>query len=152
MSGIIVGVDGSGHSQRALEWAAREAAVRGTPLTVLTVRQAIAGWTGTPIVYPVTGGPSLEDTRQQAQGETDKVLEALGSQRPAEVAVRAIDGFPADELLRAAEDAEMIVVGSRGNGGFARLLLGSVSTQLTHHAKCPVVVIPADNGHQSAAS
>ncbi|HTU74084.1 MAG TPA: universal stress protein [Trebonia sp.] len=145
MSGIIVGIDGSGHSQKALEWAAHEAAVRQAPLTVLVVRQAIAGWTGAPVVYPLTGGPTLDDVRQQAQIETDKVLEAIADQRPAEVTVRAVDGFPADELLRAAEGAEMIVVGSRGTGGFARLLMGSVSTQVTHHAKCPAVVIPADD-------
>ncbi len=146
MSGIIVGVDGSGHSQRALEWAAREAGTRQTSLTVLTVRQAIAGWTGAPVVYPLTGGPTLEDARELVQRETDKALEAIVGQRPAEVTVRVIDGFPADELLRAAEDAEMLVVGSRGVGGFARLLMGSVSSQVTHHAKCPVVVIPADYG------
>jgi len=144
MSGIIVGVDGSGHSQKALEWAAREAAVRRTSLTVLTVRQAIAGWTGVPVVYPLTGGPTLKDVQQQAQAETDKVLEGI-DQRPAEVTVRAVDGFPADALLQAAEDADAIVVGSRGGGGFARLVMGSVSTQVTQHAKCPVVVIPADD-------
>ncbi|HUN34499.1 MAG TPA: universal stress protein [Trebonia sp.] len=144
MSGIIVGVDGSGHSQRALEWAAREAAVRRTSLTVLTVRQAIAGWTGVPVVYPLTGGPTLKDVQEQAQAETDKVLKGI-DQRPAEVTVRAVDGFPADALLQAAEDADAIVVGSRGGGGFARLVMGSVSTQVTHHAKCPVVVIPADD-------
>jgi len=145
MSGIIVGVDGSGHSQQALEWAAHEAALRKTSLTVLTIRQAIAGWTGVPVVYPLTGGPTLEDVRHQAQVEADKVLEGIGDQRPAGVTVHAVDGFPADELLRAAEEAEMIVVGSRGVGGFARLVMGSVSTQVTHHAKCPVVVIPADD-------
>ena len=147
MSGIIVGVDGSGHSQRALEWAAREAALRHTVLTVLTVRQAVAGWTGVPVVYPLTGGPTLDNTREEVQREVDKVLEGMGDQRPAEVIVRAVDGFPADELLRAAGGAEMLVVGSRGAGGFARLLMGSVSTQATHHAKCPVVVIPAEDRH-----
>jgi nucleotide-binding universal stress UspA family protein len=147
MSGIIVGVDGSGHSQRALEWAAREAALRQVPLTVLTVRQAVAGFAGGPVVYPLTGGPTLEDVREQAQQETDKVLEGIGGQRPAEVTVRAVDGFPANELLLAADEAEVLVVGSRGTGGFARLLMGSVSTQATHHAKCPVVVIPADDRH-----
>jgi nucleotide-binding universal stress UspA family protein len=148
MPGIIVGVDGSGHSQQALEWAAREAALRKTSLTVLTVRQAVAGFTGVPVVYPLTGGPTLEDFRQQAQVEADKVLEGIGDQCPAEVTVRAVDGFPADELLLAAEGAEMVVVGSRGAGGFARLVMGSVSTQVAHHAKCPVVVLPVDDQHQ----
>jgi len=143
MSGIIVGVDGSGHSQRALEWAAHEAAVRHTSLTVLTVRQAIAGWGGGAVVYP--GIPSdVDRAREEAQAETDKVIEGLGDQRPAEVTVRAVDGLPAEALVRAAESAELLVVGSRGTGGFGRLLMGSVASQVTHHAKCPVVVIPAD--------
>jgi nucleotide-binding universal stress UspA family protein len=144
MSGIIVGVDGSGHSQRALEWAAREAALRQTSLTVLTVYQALAGWAGGPVVYP--GDESdAERARALGQAETDKALEAAGSGRPVGVTVRVAIGLPAQELLSAADDADMIVVGSRGAGGFARLLLGSVSTQVVHHASCPVVVIPADN-------
>ena len=59
--------------------------------------------------------------------------------------MRAVTGVPAEELLSAAADADMIVVGSRGAGGFKRLLLGSVATQVTHHAGCPVVVIPDEN-------
>ena len=60
-------------------------------------------------------------------------------------AVARLVGLPADEILTAAQDADMIVVGSRGAGGFKKLLMGSVSSQVTHHARCPVVVIPADN-------
>ena len=74
------------------------------------------------------------------------MLKQVGEEsRPPSVTVRAVTGLPAEELLNAAADADMIVVGSRGAGGFKRLLLGSVSTQVTHHAHCPVVVIPADN-------
>jgi nucleotide-binding universal stress UspA family protein len=62
---------------------------------------------------------------------------------PPQVNVSASTGLPAEELLAAAEGADMIVVGSRGAGGFRRLLLGSVAAQITHHAHCPVVVIPA---------
>jgi nucleotide-binding universal stress UspA family protein len=145
MAGIIVGVDGSGHSQRALEWAAREAAVRQTSLTVLSVHQAVAGWGGGPAIYPMSDGSTAEDARELAQRETDKALKGLGGQRPAEVTVRALDGLPAEELLRAADGAEMLVVGSRGVGGFARLLMGSVTNHVTHHANCPVVVIPANH-------
>jgi nucleotide-binding universal stress UspA family protein len=145
MSGIIVGVDGSGHSQRALEWAAREAALRQAPLTVLTVHQALAsGWSGGPVIYP--GDQSDTDhALKLAQAETDKALEAIGTQRPARVTVRAVNGLPARELLSAADGAEMLVLGSRGAGGFTRLLLGSVSSQVVHHAPCPVVVIPAED-------
>jgi nucleotide-binding universal stress UspA family protein len=143
MSGIIVGVDGSGHSQRALEWAAREAALRHTSLTVLTVHQAVRGYASM-VAYP--GDQSeTEHARKLAQAETDKALEAIGTQQPAEVTVRAVNGLPAQELLSAADGAEMLVVGSRGTGGFTRLLMGSVSSQVAHHATCPVVVIPADD-------
>jgi len=58
---------------------------------------------------------------------------------------RLLDGGPACRLLAAARDADMIVVGSRGAGGFARLLMGSVNTQVSHHARCPVVIVPAED-------
>jgi len=145
MPGIIVGIDGSDRSRQALEWAVNEAAVRHAPLTVLTVSEALAGgyWGGP--VYP-----GDLDRAKQAQGaaqvETDKALEQAGNGRmPASVTVRAVTGVPAEELLRASAGADMIVLGSRGAGGFKRLLLGSVSTHITHHARCPVVVIPPDN-------
>jgi len=145
MSGIIVGIDGSAHSRRALEWAVREAAIQRTPLTVLTVQQAAAGYWGGAAIYPgddALAGQALKAARE----ETDEVLDRLGSEaRPSQVAVRAVAGLPAEELLNAAADADMIVVGSRGAGGFRKLLMGSVSSQVTHHAHCPVVVIPASD-------
>ncbi len=145
MSGILVGIDGSAHSRRALEWAVNEAAVRHAPLTVLTVSQAVAGYWGRPVSYP--GDNDLtEKAREAAQEETDSVLEQAGEEsRPLSVTVEAVAGLPAEVLLSASEDADLVVVGSRGAGGFKRLLLGSVSTTLTHHAHCPVVVIPAEN-------
>jgi nucleotide-binding universal stress UspA family protein len=145
MPGIIVGIDGSDHSRKALEWAVSEAAVRHAPLTVLTVHQAVASfWTG-PVESP--GDAELTShAREIARKETDDVLGKLDEgSRPPSVTVEAVNGLPAEELLRASAGADLVVVGSRGAGGFARLLLGSVSTQLTHHAHCPVVVIPADN-------
>jgi nucleotide-binding universal stress UspA family protein len=145
MTGIIVGIDGSDHSRHALEWAVREAAVRSAPLTVLTVQQAVVGYWGSPVLYP--GDEDLaEQGRKTAQAETDSVLEEIGSEpAPSAVTVRAVTGLPAEALLEAAADADMLVVGSRGAGGFKRLLMGSVSTQVTHHAPCPVVVIPDEN-------
>ena len=80
MSGIIVGVDGSGHSQRALEWAMKEAALRHVPLTVLTVHEAVKGYYGHTVAY--SDDPDrTEQARAAAQAETDKVLAAL-TQKP----------------------------------------------------------------------
>ena len=78
-----------------------------------------------------------------ARQETDNVLAGIeDAARPETVNVVSRNGLPAEEILRAAEDADLVVVGSRGDGGFKQLLLGSVSSQVTHHARCPVVVIP----------
>jgi nucleotide-binding universal stress UspA family protein len=142
MNGILVGIDGSTHSGTALEWAAREAAVRRVPLTVLTVQQAIAGYTGYAVAYGGEG-KLTEQARAAAQEQTDKVIAQLDeTSRPPTVTVTAVYGLPAEALLSAGEDADMIVVGSRGAGGFRQLLLGAVSAQVVHHAPVPVVVIP----------
>jgi nucleotide-binding universal stress UspA family protein len=144
MSGIIVGVDGSGHSQRALEWAMREAAIRQVPLTVLTVNEAIRGYYGGMTVYPDDPGLT-EDARKLAQAETDEVLARLDEPRPASVTVKAVHGFPVEELINAGKDADMIVLGSRGAGGFTRLMMGSVADQVAKHAHCPVLIVPPEN-------
>ena len=142
MPGILVGVDGSAHSKDALEWAAKEAALRHTSLTVLTVRQAVADVWGSTSHYQ--GDESLTDkARVAAQAETDSVLSTLGDARPESVTVKATQGIPAEEILNAGVDADMIVLGSRGGGGFARLLLGSVSSTVVEHAKVPVMILPA---------
>jgi nucleotide-binding universal stress UspA family protein len=144
MSGIIVGIDGSSYSRRALEWGINEAAIRHTPLTVLTVQQAITGYWGAPVVYP-GDADLIEHARKVARDETDIALRKLPAEaRPPEVTVLAVAGAPAEEILGAAKDADMIVVGSRGAGGFKKLLMGSVSVTVTHHAHCPVVVVPAE--------
>jgi nucleotide-binding universal stress UspA family protein len=143
MTGIIVGVDGSDHSRRALEWAAREAVLRQVPLTVIAVHQAIASWRGTAVSWP-GDRQAVEQLQKEVEVETDQVLGEIAGPRPPGVKVEAINGIPAEALLSAAADADMVVVGSRGSGGFSRLLLGSVSTQVAHHATCPVVVIPPD--------
>ncbi len=141
MPGVLVGVDGSGHSQRALEWAIKEAALRHTSLTVLTVHQAVAGFWGGTLNMPQDA--SLTDkAREAAQAETDKILASLPD-HPESVTVKAVHGLPAEELVNASADADLVVVGSRGGGGFSRLVLGSTATQVAHHAHCPVVLLPA---------
>jgi len=146
MPGIIVGIDGSVHSRRALEWAIREAAIRRAPLTVLTVQQECTGFWD-PTAYPCLQDPGLVGHADKgARAETDDALDSLGGRsRLPSVTVRAVAGLPAEEILNAAQDADMVVVGARGAGGFKKLLMGSVSVQVTHHACCPVVVIPADH-------
>jgi nucleotide-binding universal stress UspA family protein len=141
MPGILVGLDGSHHSERALEWAAKEAAVRHAPLTVLAVHTVPVGWTGRGVPYPEDNELVLQ-TKAAAQEMTDKVIAGIAGARPDEVTVQAVSGIPADVLLRASEDADMIVLGARGGGGFARLRMGSVSDQVAHHAQCPIVIVP----------
>jgi nucleotide-binding universal stress UspA family protein len=143
MPGIVVGVDGSEHSRQALDWAIREAGLRGAALTVLAVHQ-VAGnyWTGSPEVYPADQ-PATEAVRRAAEDVVQKAVSQAGEPGPASVTVRAVSGLPAKELVSASSDADMLVLGSRGGGGFARLMLGSVSSQVVAHASCPVVVLPA---------
>jgi nucleotide-binding universal stress UspA family protein len=144
MPGIIVGVDGSGHSRRALDWAIHEAAIRHAPLTVLTVQQVMRSFWAGPMLY-AEDTELAENARKLAQDETDEALGELAEDaRPPEVTVLGVPGFPAEEILAVAKDADMIVVGSRGAGGFKKLLMGSVASQVTHHAHIPVVVIPAE--------
>ena len=144
MSGIIVGVDGSGHSQRALELAVKEAAVRHVPLTVLTVHEAVRGYYSGAAVYsddPVR----TEEARVAAQAETDKVLAEMDGPQPESVKVKAVHGFPVEELIKASQDADMVVLGSRGAGGFTRLMLGSTAGQVSQHTHCPVLIVPPED-------
>jgi len=139
MSGIVVGVDGSPHSQSALDWAMAESALRRVDVTVLAVAPAAAS------IWGITGqlDPSeetLEKVRQAAKAMVDKAAASHGGQA---ATVRTVSGVPADELIKASEDADLVVVAARGAGGFARLSMGSVSSQVARHAHCPVVVVPA---------
>jgi len=142
MTGIIVGVDGSHGAHRALDWAMKQAAAKHAHLTVVTVHEVpVSGWTGNPIILGADV-PELEKTRRAVQDMVAKATAQLGDTRPASVTVHAVNGFPAEELISASRDADLVVVGSRGAGGFTRLLMGSVSNQVVHHAHCPVVVVP----------
>lgn len=81
--------------------------------------------------------------RAAVREQTEKVIAGLGENIPPQFGVDAVSGSPAEELLIAAKEADLLVVGSRGAGGFARLVMGSISSQVAQHAHCPVVVIPA---------
>ena len=138
---IVVGVDGSARSVAALRWALTEGTLRGAPVHVVLT------W----MMPPVTGTTAVqlppESTAQAAaRHRLDHILpEVAGAaaERPEEspVTSEVVEHSPAAGLLAAAEDASLLVVGSRGHGGFAGLLLGSVSQQCVAHARCPVAVI-----------
>jgi nucleotide-binding universal stress UspA family protein len=145
MPGILVGIDGSGHSERALEWAMKEAALRHTSVTVLAVRQAVSGWGG---AEPYPGDKAaIDEFSQKAKAETDKVLAGLDGPHPESVTVRTVQGFPAEEIVSEGAKADMIVLGTRGGGGWPKQVMGSVSREVTHHSTVPVVVIPAERKH-----
>jgi len=142
-----VGADGSPASARAVEWAASEAELRSASLEVVSV------WED-PYRYWREGVPLApgSDTEQAALRASTRVVEDAAEQvrarHPAlEVWAHALEGSPADLLMERSVRAALLVVGTRGHGGFAGLLLGSVSQQCVTHARCPVVVVrPVDEG------
>ncbi len=138
MSGIVVGVDGSPHSQKALDWALDEAALRKAHLTVLAVAPAAAS------IWGITGqfSPAQETQDKVNQAAKKVVDQAISSHGYQDVSLRTVSGVPADELVKASQDADLLVVAARGAGGFARLRMGSVSDQVARHAHSPVVVVP----------
>lgn len=84
----------------------------------------------------------MDKIRKAVEETVAKTSAEIGQPQPPSVIVRAVDGFPVQELIEASRDAELVVVGSRGAGGFARLMQGSVSSQVVQHAHCPGVVVP----------
>jgi nucleotide-binding universal stress UspA family protein len=147
VSGIIVGVDGSANARSALDWAMREAAIKNAPLTVLTVNEVAASfWTGKPVTVPADE-VLLEGVRKAATELADRAAEALGEARPGFIRVEAVNGFAATVLINASKYADLLVVGASGgahaDGLASHTPLGSISNKVLHHAKCPVVVVPA---------
>ena len=142
MPGIVVGVDGSDHSHRALIWALQQAAAQQAPLTVLAVRPEPAR-PATGIYWGVHAYPEDShnpDVARKAIGQIVDQARSEISETAPEVTVNVVTGDPAHELISASHDADLVVVGSRGSGGLA-WLLGSVSSKVAHHAACPVVII-----------
>jgi nucleotide-binding universal stress UspA family protein len=140
MSGIVVGVDGSSHSMTSLDWALDEAALRNTSVTVLAVAPAAAS------IWGITGqfDPS-EETQEKVKEAAEEIVKNAASRHGNQaVTVRAVSGVASDELIKASVDADLLVVGARGAGGFANLTMGSVSSQVARHAHCPVVIVPGE--------
>jgi nucleotide-binding universal stress UspA family protein len=136
---IVVGVDGSEPSLKALRWAAQQARLTGATLRVLTTWEVATG-TGWVPTFPVDYDPQA--VARQALDEA--VTETLGADP--DVAVERIvkEGHAAPILLAAAKDADLLVVGSHGHGAFAGMLIGSVSEHLVRHAPCAIVVVHCD--------
>ena len=144
MSGrVIVGVDGSETARKAVRWAAREAKLRGMKL------ELVSAWE-IPIysyAYGYGFGPAISEEMmksltERAEGHLAEALdEARAEAREVQIETIAVEGQPAKVLVEVAKSADLLVVGSRGLGGFRELLLGSVSQQCAQHATCPVVIV-----------
>ena len=139
MERIVVGVDGSEAAQDALRWAVAEAQARGARLAIVHAWQ-YPYFGPTPIAGMVV---DLDDLEASARGVLEHAaaeVDLTGLAEPAELVL--VDRTAAIALVEAAKGADLLVVGTRGRGGFKGLLLGSVSQQLTHHAPCPIVIVP----------
>jgi nucleotide-binding universal stress UspA family protein len=146
---VVVGIDGSAAGQEALRWALREARLRSVPLRV------VYAWTFGYAGLPVGGvgsmasagalspsGLALSDMRQAAEDLLDRTsAELIGDFEDVVIEHQAVEGTAAAALIGAAGEDDLLVVGSRGHGGFAGLMLGSVSQHCAHHARCPVVIV-----------
>ncbi len=151
--GIIAGVDGSPVSALAAEWAARDAAMRNVALTVVNVQDPPMLLTE-PTPYTFGGGMSTAPTYlewQQEEGrkildDALKTVEDVTRASPIEVTTEMVHGPAVRMLVDLSQEAQLVVVGSRGRGALTRVLLGSVSTGLVHHAHCPVAIIPDRDG------
>jgi nucleotide-binding universal stress UspA family protein len=138
MKTIVVGVDGSACAQSALEFAIEEAALRGALLRIVCVWEI-------PSAFAAGGvytAEALEAFPKEAEATMQKALARAAELQPSvRCEPKVLEGQPAHVILEEAKEATLIVVGGRGRGEFASLLLGSVSQQVVHHAPCPVVVV-----------
>ncbi|SPM42334.1 universal stress protein UspA [Mycobacterium numidiamassiliense] len=139
--GIVVAADGSPASDAAICWAARDAAMRSIPLTIVhAVVTPMATWP--PVPYPDSLLVGLEDEGRKIVAHAVKIAdESMPVDAKAAVTTKLIYSTPALALVKMSDEAELIVVGSSGHGMLARGLLGSVSSSVVHHANCPVAVI-----------
>lgn len=139
---IVVGVDGSPGSKAALRWAITQARLTGAQVAAITAWQdpVRLGYTyGAPAMFEAD---TFQTIAEKVVGETAaEVADEPGE--PADVSTQVVQGHPAKVLVDAAAGAGLLVVGNRGHGAFAGMLLGSVSQHCVQHSPCPVVVVPA---------
>jgi nucleotide-binding universal stress UspA family protein len=148
---IVVGVDGSRASKDALSWALAEARLRGD--TVIAVHAWTPPYPAATVPYPTVAalpegpvapvGGDMADAMRE--GGEEVLAQTVSDADAGDVTIekRLVEGPAASALIEAAKGAELLVVGSRGHGGFTGLLLGSVSQQVANHAPCPVVIVRA---------
>ncbi|MFT4296800.1 MAG: universal stress protein [Micropruina sp.] len=145
---LVVGVDGSQSSRAALQWAYDVALAQNAELTALmTWRQVTPPPAGSASTY----NPEFDDADQASIAEKELLSilrEELGEDPGVLVRPRVVAGRAAKELIDASHDADLLVVGSRGIGGFAGMLLGSVSQHVAAHAACTVVVVRTPGSNQ----
>jgi nucleotide-binding universal stress UspA family protein len=143
---IVVGVDGSAASVHALHWAARIAGALGLEIDTVTT------WS-TPANYGYLSMPGDWRPDEDAKAMTVRVLQdVFGDERPTGLRTAVREGHPAHLLVEASRGAALLVVGSRGHGGFEGLMLGSVSMHCAAHAHCPVVVDHLGSSGEPAGS
>lgn len=147
--GIVVGIDGSPYSNAAVRWAARESTMRNAALTLVHVAAQTA--VGSPVLE-WSGGTVPAELLQQPEGKARQVLadavkiveDMTDDHSRPRINSELISGAPVPTLVDLSTKADMVVVGGRGQGALKRVLLGSVSTGLVHHAHCPVAVIHSE--------
>jgi len=136
---VVVGVDGSASSLAALRWAVRQAGLTGGVVeAVVAWEYPSYYWYGWP---PPSTGDSADWEANARQILDEAISKSTSPDDPVEIRTRVVKGNPAGVLINAAHDADLLVVGNRGHGGFTEALLGSVGQHCTQHARCPVVVV-----------
>jgi nucleotide-binding universal stress UspA family protein len=139
MSKVVVGVDGSAASRAAVRWAAEQARLRDSQLV------AVEAWEFSPLIFAADVPVALDELRSSVANHLHAVVvEEAGTDL--EVTEMVVEKAPAPALLEQCGPDDVLVVGSRGRGGFAGLLLGSVSQQLAQHSTCPVVIVRPPDG------
>lgn len=139
MGGIVVGVDGSENSLDALRWAAAEARLRGAPLRVVGTFTTPIMSTGYEVAVP--DPDDLDAAAHTMLGAAVDAVRETGDLEGVDVSTEVLEGHAGERLIALSREADLLVVGSRGHGGFMGLLLGSVTTYVVNHAMCPVVVV-----------
>jgi nucleotide-binding universal stress UspA family protein len=138
---IVVGVDGSESSKAALRWAVHQAELTGAQV------EAVSAWQYPPMIGGFGLGPAsamaLNFDEIAAKALSDSIADVVDPATSVHISTAVIEGNAAQVLLRAADGADLLVVGSRGHGGFTGALLGSVSQHCAHHAPCPLIIVRA---------